>query len=286
MSRHRSVRGINYDEEYDDYYCDTYGQSVDDSSMCVSPGLERQYMFDRERQPQAAVADYVPHIHGDGTGDDDHDHDADSLGEESAVKRQRQDSTSVTFPKSLSPVSEGKLRSCMDDLRDFVGESFTEAQLIDAALRAGFNVNEASNILFDETPKAGLDRVDSTGSTTSMEDLKLKLENICREEEKVPPTVVVHKPATSSLLPSKSSSKSGSSCSTPRAMISPSPSLSKPSPREAAKPKLDAVAEYEKERGSSERQSLNMVVIGHVDAGKSTLMGHLLFKVIPDPDSL
>jgi elongation factor 1 alpha-like protein len=35
---------------------------------------------------------------------------------------------------------------------------------------------------------------------------------------------------------------------------------------------------YEKER-SGNKQNLHMVVIGHVDAGKSTLMGHLLYDL-------
>lgn len=39
--------------------------------------------------------------------------------------------------------------------------------------------------------------------------------------------------------------------------------------------KINPTEEYEKTRGSS-KQHLYMVVIGHVDAGKSTLMGHLL----------
>lgn len=35
---------------------------------------------------------------------------------------------------------------------------------------------------------------------------------------------------------------------------------------------------FEKERGS-EKEQLHLVVIGHVDAGKSTMMGHLLFDL-------
>ncbi|GJQ76877.1 hypothetical protein Trydic_g15082 [Trypoxylus dichotomus] len=42
--------------------------------------------------------------------------------------------------------------------------------------------------------------------------------------------------------------------------------------------KLDPVALYKKERGEV-RDHLYMVVIGHVDAGKSTLMGHLLYAL-------
>ncbi|CAL1544334.1 unnamed protein product [Lymnaea stagnalis] len=41
--------------------------------------------------------------------------------------------------------------------------------------------------------------------------------------------------------------------------------------------KLDAMSEYAKRHGNKEL--LNLVVIGHVDAGKSTLMGHLLYQL-------
>ena len=44
------------------------------------------------------------------------------------------------------------------------------------------------------------------------------------------------------------------------------------------KEKLNVMAEYEKVRGES-KEMVNLVVIGHVDSGKSTLMGHLLFKL-------
>ncbi|KAI1314573.1 HBS1-like protein [Mortierella claussenii] len=39
--------------------------------------------------------------------------------------------------------------------------------------------------------------------------------------------------------------------------------------------KIDVISEYQKR--VAEKESLNLVVIGHVDAGKSTLMGHLLY---------
>lgn len=42
--------------------------------------------------------------------------------------------------------------------------------------------------------------------------------------------------------------------------------------------KIDAAQLYKKERGSS-KEHLYMVVIGHVDAGKSTLMGRLLCEL-------
>lgn len=42
--------------------------------------------------------------------------------------------------------------------------------------------------------------------------------------------------------------------------------------------KLDAVQLYKKDRGNS-KEHLYMVVIGHVDAGKSTLMGRMLCEL-------
>lgn len=42
--------------------------------------------------------------------------------------------------------------------------------------------------------------------------------------------------------------------------------------------RLDAAKEYAKERGET-KALLNLVVVGHVDAGKSTLMGHLLYRL-------
>lgn len=44
------------------------------------------------------------------------------------------------------------------------------------------------------------------------------------------------------------------------------------------KAKVDALEVYGKERGGGKDQ-LNLVVVGHVDSGKSTLMGHLLFEL-------
>ena len=52
------------------------------------------------------------------------------------------------------------------------------------------------------------------------------------------------------------------------------------------KSKVDPVALYESERGSKSdpgqscnKDLLNLVVVGHVDSGKSTLMGHLLVEL-------
>ncbi|XP_014662624.1 PREDICTED: HBS1-like protein isoform X4 [Priapulus caudatus] len=63
---------------------------------------------------------------------------------------------------------------------------------------------------------------------------------------------------------------------------SPAPASTPSLPKSASKAKgldkLDMEMEYEK-RKATKKQMLNLVVIGHVDAGKSTLMGHVLYKL-------
>ena len=70
---------------------------------------------------------------------------------------------------------------------------------------------------------------------------------------------------------------SGSGRGTP-ILVTKSGSISTPSRVQMRKGRLDPLQEYERERGK-EKDLLNLVVVGHVDSGKSTLMGHLLFRL-------
>ena len=42
------------------------------------------------------------------------------------------------------------------------------------------------------------------------------------------------------------------------------------------KNKVEPVAEYKRLNSDAKKDLINLVVVGHVDSGKSTLMGHLL----------
>ncbi|KAJ1894778.1 hypothetical protein LPJ66_004980, partial [Kickxella alabastrina] len=57
----------------------------------------------------------------------------------------------------------------------------------------------------------------------------------------------------------------------------PTDESSAPPQQVKSKKRIDVVAAYSKEQKS--RETLNLVVVGHVDAGKSTLMGHLLYAM-------
>ncbi|KAG0270634.1 hypothetical protein DFQ27_002625 [Actinomortierella ambigua] len=73
-------------------------------------------------------------------------------------------------------------------------------------------------------------------------------------------------PASSAATPS------GSGTATPVESAAATPTQ-KSTPKFSKK--IDVMSEYQKR--VAEKESLNLVVIGHVDAGKSTLMGHLLY---------
>lgn len=45
------------------------------------------------------------------------------------------------------------------------------------------------------------------------------------------------------------------------------------------KSKIDAKEEYNKIHSGNKKDLINLVVVGHVDSGKSTLMGHVLVKL-------
>ncbi|KAF9160072.1 hypothetical protein DFQ26_005907 [Actinomortierella ambigua] len=71
---------------------------------------------------------------------------------------------------------------------------------------------------------------------------------------------------------SSAATPSGSGTATPVESGAATP-IQKSTPKFSKK--IDVMSEYQKR--VAEKESLNLVVIGHVDAGKSTLMGHLLY---------
>ncbi|KAJ3048266.1 HBS1-like protein, partial [Rhizoclosmatium hyalinum] len=79
---------------------------------------------------------------------------------------------------------------------------------------------------------------------------------------------------TSSPSRSGSPTRTASSISIGGGKLPSSVPVAAPPPVSKGK-KINVLEEYAKR--NSEKSSINLVVIGHVDAGKSTLMGHLLY---------
>ncbi|XP_063227259.1 protein HBS1 isoform X2 [Bacillus rossius redtenbacheri] len=197
---------------------------------------------------------------------------------------------------------EARLRACLEELRGVVGDSVPEHALVQAALGCGFDVARALDRVLPQLDDPKPQRqphkrnkekgVSQAGAAETLDP---------GERRPAPVKVVAAGPDATvkgfhihaevqdehqqiSTTPSPRSQSPVSDRETES--VGEAPGKKSPAPREEGKstPRggwsggRDVAARYQEERGRS-KQQLHMVVVGHVDAGKSTLMGHLLFSL-------
>ncbi|XP_057333342.1 protein HBS1 isoform X1 [Microplitis mediator] len=291
MSRHRDIRSMKYSDEYDGYD-DVYGHSVEDD-YCVSPGAE-QFLYDRNKQQNIASFINEPDI----KEDDEEIDDASALAKKS----------------ELSEIDTAKLMSCIEVVRNVIGDTIPDSVLTDKIILNNFNAEAALDDILKSTPPKQTDGVKAKdrGETQSAIGIKIK------PTVQVTPSAVKVTPAKTrtvikgfdlksntdsdylsarqenprSLSPNVSANNSPglkrkdeglnknlnvSKAYSPRCQ-SPLSGRVTPEPEgklKAGEDKRDVAAIYKDKRGDAKEQ-LHLVVVGHVDAGKSTLLGRLL----------
>ncbi|XP_033120935.1 HBS1-like protein isoform X2 [Anneissia japonica] len=303
MSRHRNVRDMDYGEEYDGYY-EVYGHSVeDDCAVGVSPSTEREFMYRRSFHDNS-LSSYMEKI-GEGDAEDQADSDD---------EHPLQDSKDFSRPK-LSDHDEARLNSCIDGIRNVMGDNVPEHVMIDTVLKTNFSLEKAlDSILHTQTnekqpakkpvpnvvlqgPGAKPKNPQRTGTNVNSKAsdtmLTLPLQSTPPRKNFTSPTRGVTRGFNvasddlNSGMGKRFSVDSGKkldiSVGQRLPTVRSTPDLvsmanSTPNRRESksgsGKLGIDIAKAFEERQ--AEKPLLNLVVIGHVDAGKSTLMGHLL----------
>lgn len=286
---------MNFSDEYDGYD-DVYGHSVEDD-YCVSPSAE-QFMFDRNKQQNISSFFAAPEIIED-------DESGEDLGTPSSRKS-----------KNLSELEKAKLISCMDAIKNVIGNSVPESVLTEQIIKADFNTEVALDEVLKMPPRNTSDQLarkdipdvrTAKAAATSQSAVKVvpagtrsvvKGFNLSGADNANLLNPRIESPRSGSPSSERNSpdprrkegkalKESSSKSNTPRCQ---SPMSGRATPEMDTKGKsiedrLDAAAIYKSKRGDCKEQ-LNLVVVGHVDAGKSTLLGRLLCDLGQVPQRL
>nr|XP_018908154.1 PREDICTED: HBS1-like protein [Bemisia tabaci] len=281
MSRHRNIRTLDYSEEYD--YDEVFGHSVEED--CILSPSEQAFIYDRSRRNQPPA-----YFHDQETVKEEEEEESESAPAESAVK-------------NLSDLETAKLQSCLDEIRSIIGDIESDETISQIVINNGFDVHKTLDVILKRNDNA----------PTTLEPLKRQevprvktpitvSSNAAPSDESIPaeatvPTITVATPSKASNIIkgfSVPNQSGGSKLNLKDGFHSPrpqSPASGRSSPFDGKSQEEKSVPKFEKlarnfnvkekwmeDRGDS-KENLHMVVVGHVDAGKSTLVGHLMVKM-------
>ncbi|XP_048386829.1 HBS1-like protein isoform X1 [Stegostoma tigrinum] len=281
MARHRNVRGLKYDEDFEDD--DVYGQSVEDD-YCISPATAAQFIYKRDDYNRRAFAQ-EPLEEGDEYAED------------------KVEEPFHSNQPLLSEVDQARLQSCLDKMREVLRESVSDQVMVNAVLNSQYDARKALDLVLSEDSHQKTKRKIQNTVPTRKSIVGKAKEQSARVDADIVPKVakmtVSGKQITGFNIPSTNVDENDplrkgavseevspppvlepSSKSNSTAHVAPlseeTTVIQTPSKGSVkARQQIDVKAELEKRQAG--KQLLNLVVIGHVDAGKSTLMGHLLY---------
>ncbi|XP_048386834.1 HBS1-like protein isoform X5 [Stegostoma tigrinum] len=128
MARHRNVRGLKYDEDFEDD--DVYGQSVEDD-YCISPATAAQFIYKRDDYNRRAFAQ-EPLEEGDEYAED------------------KVEEPFHSNQPLLSEVDQARLQSCLDKMREVLRESVSDQVMVNAVLNSQYDARKALDLVLSE----------------------------------------------------------------------------------------------------------------------------------------
>lgn len=274
MARHRDFRNRTFSDDYDDD--DVYGHSVEEDS-CMSPSDAAQWIYDRSRNQQIQFLQNHNNIQEETEED---------LADTSFSSQERRESIDLRS-LNLDEEDEAKLMSCLDELRNVIGEAVADNILIQTVIKHNFDFSKSlDDILNRKTKEPEVPKPELVKPVVLIDPVKAPVITTVDNTPKVVATNL--EPKTVGVVKGFKVGQDGSSSSQPQTPRDQSPCTERLSKTEQVdeikstpkvkENKVDANALYVNERGS-DKDHLYIVVIGHVDAGKSTLMGRLLCEM-------
>ncbi|XP_063381413.1 protein HBS1 [Cydia fagiglandana] len=270
MARHRNFRNRSYSYDYDDD--EFYGHSVEEDS-CLSPNDSAQFLYDRSRNQQAISHFLESHANIE--------EETEGEAETSRPSLERRESLDIRS-LNLTELDEAKLMSCLDELRNVLADTVPENILTEAALKHNFDCSIALDSILNAKKNEPAPKIKDTPKPVITVNIPKAV---------VISTTDAPKVITTNLEPKSSSAIKGfkveqeKTTSQPQTPRDQSPAGERPlrsdvpdenkSLGKLKENKIDPNVLYTNERGA-DKDHLYIVVIGHVDAGKSTLMGRLL----------
>ncbi|XP_022904348.2 protein HBS1 [Onthophagus taurus] len=251
MARHRNIRSMNFSDECD-AYDDVYGHSVEED-FCMSPS-DAAFIYDREgSRNQQRIGQFF----------------TDNIREE--------DESDVLDEYNLSEADKIKLNDALKELKETLGSSATKKEMAQTLLDTNFDVSKAANILLDKGPCIQIKPIEK--KEKAIEPTTITVIASSGKSTNVIKGFDILSPKDTSRLntsrPQSPISGRGTPVNVPQSTTTSDFSDDLKSLRVKESKTGDPMAQYKKEREGN-KENLYMVIIGHVDAGKSTLMGHLL----------
>lgn len=317
MSRHRIIRRMDYNEEYE-CFDEVYGRSLDDDN-CISPTDAQQWIYNRAKGQRLMSSFLESHVVNDKTNvcrnDDSRMVEKDYEGMSVATDDKDQKETRLfgstiyddhIVPSRLNNVEREKLVRCMEGVCNVVGDTIPERCIIESSIRFGYDIervlddilkeqcNEKSQLVtpkqfhcFDKETTNTQNQNNEVDLSTEVRNTShgatgktLKIKTITQKDMK---RGFTQNNSSSAMSSQRNNNAHNNACCDDGYKNKMTQNNATMEPVNTGQFKVSKEQSnrntkqlYDDERGDK-KLHLNMIVIGHVDAGKSTLMGHLLY---------